>query len=382
MRLLGRTRPAARAPVTEADFIGITQQLQRLGRGVEAVAHPDFPPPLLPVGLRAIEINDWSDNSRFRLVVADPPSRFDELVLPNPNVSPLAILLKNALAGGGTLLDIGAHIGTVALPVALAGSRVIAIEMNPANCLRLIHGAIENRLGNLAVVQVAASDVDGMATFEGDDAWGRISDAATGWPAMCARLDSVAYSFELATGSASFAEPLAIKLDVEGHELQVLRGCPTLLRRYRPIVIFESVEIEGKPGAAGVDTKSVKQLFVDLGYKLFLIDRAIGPLIPRMPDDLQEGHVSDFLAVPSEKADIVFRLGREVRPLSAEERLAWIGEMANWHEWPLPMHAAGVVLRLAAAEPGFAAVAQTVIDTLLTKPEVRELWPRLSQLRS
>ena len=38
--------------------------------------------------------------------------------------------------------------------------------------------------------------------------------------------------------------------------------------------------------------------------------------------------------------------------------------------------------RLAAAEPGFAAVAQTVIDTLLTKPEVRELWPRLSQLRS
>ena len=54
-------------------------------------------------------------------VVADPPTRFGELVLPNPNVSPLAVLLKKVLAGGGTLLDFGAHIGTVALPVALAG---------------------------------------------------------------------------------------------------------------------------------------------------------------------------------------------------------------------------------------------------------------------
>ncbi len=292
------------------------------------------------------------------------------------------MLLKKALAGGGTLLDIGAHIGTVALPVALAGSRVVAVEMNPANCLRLVHGAIENRLKNLAVVQIAASDVDGMAAFEGIDAWGRLSDAAAGWPTMCARLDTVGYSLQLAAGDTGFAEPLAIKLDVEGHELQVLRGCPTLMRLYRPIVIFESVEIEGRPGATGVDTKSVKQLFVNLGYDLYLIDRANGPLIPRKPDDLQEGHVSDFLAVPREKADVVLRLDREVRPLSAEERLAWISEMANWHEWPLPVHAAGVVLRLAATDPGFAAMAGSIIDTLLTKPEVRELWPKLSQLRS
>ena len=56
--------------------------------------------------------------------------------------------------------------------------------------------------------------------------------------------------------------------------------------------------------------------------------------------------------------------------------------MANWHEWPLPMHAAGVVLRLAKAEQGFAETAREIIDTLLAKPEVKELWPRLSQLRS
>jgi len=43
-------------------------------------------------------------------------------------------MLKKTLNGTGTLLDIGAHIGTIALPVAATGSRVVAIEMNPANC--------------------------------------------------------------------------------------------------------------------------------------------------------------------------------------------------------------------------------------------------------
>src|ERR1700738_2914960 len=101
MRIPGWTRPLTRAPVAEAERTSMTQQLQQLDRGVEPASPADFPPPPLPAGLRTIEIADWSDNSRCLLVVADPPTRFDELVLPNPNVSPLAVLLKKALAGGG-----------------------------------------------------------------------------------------------------------------------------------------------------------------------------------------------------------------------------------------------------------------------------------------
>ena len=121
MRVLGWARSLRRAPPAEAAPPSRVQQSQQLGYGVEPASDVDFPTPPLPAGLRTIEIADWSDKSRFRLVVADPPTRFDELVLPNPNVSPLAVLLKKVLAGGGTLLDFGAHIGTVALPVALAG---------------------------------------------------------------------------------------------------------------------------------------------------------------------------------------------------------------------------------------------------------------------
>ena len=364
-------------------------ELVRLLRAVD-VAHEvnraDFPAPALPDGLRTIEMTDEEDKSSCLLIVADPPTQFDELVILQNNVSGLAILLKKMLNGNGTLLDIGAHIGTIALPIAVTGSQVVAIEMNPANCLRLVHGAIANRLRNFQVVPFAASDIDGMAAFAGTDAWGYLSKESAAVPTMCVRLDTLAYSIQLGLEGASFAEPVVMKIDVECHELQVLRGCPILLQQYRPIIIFESKEIEGWPDASAPlvsgETRVTKQFLVDLGYSLYRIDWLIGLLVPRSPDDVQEACVSDFLAVPVEKEASVERLGMPVRPLSSVERLQSISEMANWPEPPHQRHAAGVVLRLAADEPGFASTARSIIETLLTKPAVEPFWPRLARLLS
>ena len=69
-------------------------------------------------------------------------------------------------------------------------------------------------------------------------------------------------------------------------------------------------------------------------------------------------------------------------PVTVTKPLRSISEMANWPEPPHQMHAAGVVLRLAADEPEFAATAKPIIETLLTKPAVEAVWPRLSQLSS
>ena len=364
-------------------------ELVRLLRAVD-VAHEvnraDFPAPALPAGLRTIEMADEEDKSSCLLIVADPPTQFDELAILQKKVCGLAVLLKKMLNGTGTLLDIGAHIGTIALPIAVTGSQVVAIEMNPANCLRLVHGAIANRLRNFQVVPFAASDIDGMAAFAGSDAWGYISKEHAAVPTMCVRLDTLAYSIQLGLEGTSLAEPVVMKIDVECHELQVLRGCPILLRQYRPIIIFESKEIEGWPDASAPlisgETRVTKQLLVDLGYSLYRIDWLIGLLVPRSPDDVQEACVSDFLAVPVEKEASVERLGMPVRPLSSVERLQSISEMANWPEPPHQRHAAGVVLRLAADEPGFASTAWSIIETLLTKPAVEPFWPKLARLLS
>ena len=385
------TKPPARTRQKAGLRNLLRQSVARVGllRTVDVgqeVNRADFPAPALPAGLRTIEMTDEEDKSSCLLIVADPPTQFDELVILQNNVSGLAILLKKMLNGNGTLLDIGAHIGTIALPIAVTGSQVVAIEMNPANCLRLVHGAIANRLKNFQVVPFAASDIDGMAAFAGTDAWGYISKESAAVPTMCVRLDTLAHSIQLGLEGANLAEPVVMKIDVECHELQVLRGCPILLQQYRPIIIFESKEIEGWPDASppliSGETRVTKQLLVDLGYNLYRIDGLVGVLVPRSPDDLQEACVSDFLAVPVEKAASLERLGMPIRPLTPSERLQSISDMANWHEPPHQRHAAGVVLRLAADEPGFASTARSIIETLLTKPAVESFWPRLARLLS
>src|SRR6516165_4753597 len=275
------TKPPARTRQKAGLRNLLRQSVARVGllRTVDVgqeVNRADFPAPALPAGLRTIEMTDEEDKSSCLLMVADPPTQFDELAILQNKVCGLAVLLKKMLNGTGTLLDIGAHIGTIALPIAVTGSQVVAIEMNPANCLRLVHGAIANRLRNFQVVPFAASDIDGMAAFAGTDAWGYLSKESAAVPTMCVRLDTLAHSIQLGLEGAHLAEPVVMKIDVECHELQVLRGCPILLQQYRPIIIFESKEIEGWPDASppliSGETRVTKQLLVDLGYNIYRID--------------------------------------------------------------------------------------------------------------
>ena len=69
-------------------------------------------------------MTDEEDKSSCLLIVADPPTQFDELAILQKKVSGLAVLLKKMLNGTGTLLDIGAHIGTIALRLANRDGRV------------------------------------------------------------------------------------------------------------------------------------------------------------------------------------------------------------------------------------------------------------------
>ena len=45
------------------------------------VNRADFPAPALPAGLRTIEMTDEEDKSSCLLIVADPPTQFDELAI-------------------------------------------------------------------------------------------------------------------------------------------------------------------------------------------------------------------------------------------------------------------------------------------------------------
>jgi FkbM family methyltransferase len=213
------------------------------------------------------------------------------------------------------LIDLGAALGWVSVPIAVTGSRVIAIEMNPTNCLRLHHAIRENHLTNMTLVQTAVSDFDGFLRFHGDAAWGHISNDPGGKEVLCQRVDSIMYEIE---AREPLASPVVIKMDVERHEHAVFAGSAEFIKKHRPIILFETIEKQGDVTDEG-NSRAAKRVISGMGYRLFIV---IGNLLaPKALGDPQEGHVSDYLAVPEEKMDDLAKLPYQVRALTEEEIL-------------------------------------------------------------
>lgn len=305
----------------------------------------------------------------YQIAISDPPSAYDVAVANSNGPDKNTQLIMALLDGDGCLIDVGAHIGTVAIPAAMCGSTVIAIEMSGRNCDRLRASAKANGLDDLHVVETAASDRDGEARYSGDDAWGQISQTGDGTATSCLMLDTVLQRYTVEP-----TERTVVKIDVEGHELQVLRGATHLMAVLKPTILFESIDVEGQ---AQRDAVAIRQFLVDRDFNLYLVRGSV--LSPRQPNDLQEGVVCDFLAVPAGQENELTRTGFEVRPLTDVERLAWIGEMVDAEELH-QRHAAGVFLRWSLEEPQLVRAGTTLVHALLSQAHLHDLEPSLRAL--
>jgi len=178
-----------------------------------------------------------------------------------------------------TLLDIGANIGKITLPVMglFEPHTVISIEPVSKNMDALCMGAnLNGWMGhpNLILVEAAMSDNDGSLQIFVPD--GREDNAALSSDASVANLNGIGQHAEtiqtisgdefLRTGKFT---PDVIKIDVQGHELHVLKGLKNYLKSaQRTLVIAESDPKLMKK--SGVDPKDVFDLMVkELGYTAF-----------------------------------------------------------------------------------------------------------------
>ena len=284
---------------------------------------------------------------------------------PDDNAKLIMMLLK----GGGCLVDVGAHIGTISIPVAMRGSKVVAIEMNEDNCNRLRAGATANDLTNLHVVETAASDFDGMVHVAGTDAWGHVTVDAGERLATCTMLDTVLPRF---LPPSAFG--LVFKIDVEGHELQVFRGATRSIEMMQPTILFESIDVEGQ---APTEALGAREFLSASGYSLYLVRGAI--LSPKAPTDIHEGLVCDYLAVPKGRETLLARAGLKVRPLRVAERLDWIKEMLA-SEALHQRHAAGVIMRWQREEPQMVLRARAMIQSLIGMDHLHDLRTDLQRL--
>ncbi|MDX1407042.1 MAG: FkbM family methyltransferase [Saprospiraceae bacterium] len=126
--------------------------------------------------------------------------------------------LTHLLQPEDLFVDAGAHIGTYALSVASKGTRVIAVEPNPeASAYLAEHLALNGDEGHVELYQLALSDTSGQIMLTRDKGQQNHIVRASeenAIPVEARTLD------DLCQGRA----PTAMKIDVEGYELAVLRG--------------------------------------------------------------------------------------------------------------------------------------------------------------
>lgn len=152
--------------------------------------------------------------------------------------------VEKALMRGDTALDIGANVGIFSLVMAVAvgaEGRVYSFEPLPANVARLRRNLGRNGFDDTFVFSLALGEADGRTRLRlaSDPAYpslhaveGGLADG-TEVAVEVRRLDSVWE--ELGKPRVAF-----VKMDVEGAEMDVLRGASKFLAACRPALLVEA----------------------------------------------------------------------------------------------------------------------------------------------
>jgi len=151
------------------------------------------------------------------------------------------------LRPGGCFYDVGAHIGFYSLIAAhLMGGKgqVVAFEPDPSNVIELRENLSRNNFSGVDVVPAAVWCHSGVVRFQRSGAGGPEEStrrgsvmASTAGPSDSNRIDAEAITLD--SFAQSHPAPNMIKVDVEGSEVEVLRGAQELLRKARPAWMFE-----------------------------------------------------------------------------------------------------------------------------------------------
>jgi FkbM family methyltransferase len=168
-------------------------------------------------------------------------------------------LFLEYIGPGSIVFDIGAACGYYTLLAAkLAGStgKVVAFEPDPTNAAYLQRHVTANGLRQATVLQMALSNNSGQARFGGGSGsgTGRLCDGGA-FDVTVRRLDDIAAQLRLA--------PTHLKIDVEGAELNVLRGGEQTILAHRPLIFLST-----HPGIVPSVHRDCCDLLTRWGYEL------------------------------------------------------------------------------------------------------------------
>lgn len=207
----------------------------------------------------------------------------------------LRVILAATLAPDSCAIDVGAHRGDVLRDIVRLAphGRHVAYEPIPD-----MHRELTAAFPGVDVRAAALSDEPGETEFT----YVRTSPAYSGlrersYPGR-EELEKISVRVETLDGDlpADLA-PAFLKIDVEGAELQVLRGGIELLARHRPVVVFEHGS--GASPAYGTTPVQVFELLSDgAGMRVFDLDGGGPYSLAQFEEAFAGGERWNFMARP------------------------------------------------------------------------------------
>jgi len=176
-------------------------------------------------------------------------------------------LFERLLGEGNTCVDVGAHVGYHALLARHcvgARGRVLAIDPQPYNCDRLMTNAALNGFINIIVVVGAVGAADGFVSLSNQPRSDRsrltldgagVNDGRQAFVVPTIRLDTLFKAHGLDRVDL-------LKVDVEGFELEVLRGAGDALADVKNVIV------EMLPDAQAEKTEAAARLLQASGFRL------------------------------------------------------------------------------------------------------------------
>ena len=146
-------------------------------------------------------------------------------------------LMRQCLRVGSTVIDVGANIGDLTVPLARVvgeNGRVYAIESHPELFNVLCANLALNNLRNTKPINAFVAARENVATAS--RGWGKYSYVGEIWKPQYVALDSID------AGACDL-----IKVDVDGREYDVLQSGEMLIEKHRPILYFENDVRESSP---------------------------------------------------------------------------------------------------------------------------------------
>ena len=201
----------------------------------------------------------------------------------------------NLSQNSNIIFDIGANTGIFSMLAANNNNNanIIAVEPVNLNC-ELLNMNIEKNKFNIHAEKVAISDKEGIAkmfmlkdqlnymTSVNDDRYAKHPEIRGNADVVEIEVPIVPFSkifekFQLATIDL-------IKIDVEGHEITVLKGMMSYLKKYKPAILIEVIGDE--------NAQVMNLMFDEIGYSYVAIDE-INP--SKVVEKLWDNHHHNFL---------------------------------------------------------------------------------------